>query len=74
MQKLPKWLRLPVKLAVFNGVILAIEYVVLTLIAPEVIGGVLLWVLLIMANVTFLAYDFMLPRLEGMLGRITKLL
>jgi len=27
-----------------------------------------------MANVTFLAYDFMLPRLEGMLGRITKLL
>lgn len=74
LQKLPGWLRLPVKLALFNGVILAIEYVVLTLIAPEVIGGVLLWILLIMANVTFLAYDFMLPRLEGMLSRITKLL
>ena len=74
LQKLPKGLRLPGKLFLFNGIIIAIEYAVLHLIAPEVIGGVMLWVLLGLANVTFVAYDFMLPKVENMLGRITKLL
>ena len=72
--KLPKWLRLPVKLVLFNGIIVAIEYVVLKVIAPDVIGGALLWVLLALANITFIAYDFMLPKLTNMLSKITKLL
>lgn len=74
LQKLPKWTRLPVKLLLFNAIIVAIESLVMLVLVPEVLGGVLLWVLLGLGNLTFLAYDFMLPRLEVLLGRITKLL
>lgn len=74
LQKLPRWLRLPVKLALFNVIIIAIEALVMLVLVPEVIGGVMLWVLLILGNITFLAYDFMIPRLDTLLRRITKLL
>jgi len=44
----------------------------MTVLAPEVIGGVLLWVLLILGNITFLAYDFLIPRVERLMERIVK--
>ena len=72
LQKLPKWLRLPVKLLLFNAIIVGIEYLVMTVLVPEVMGGVLIWILLALGNITFLAYDFMLPRLKHLLVRITK--
>ena len=72
LQKLPKVLRLPVKLVIFNGLIIAIEALVMLVLAPEAMEGIFLWLLLALANVTFLAYDFMLPRLEGLLGKIIK--
>jgi len=74
LQKLPKVLRWIAKLAIFNVVVVAIEWLVMTVLVPEAIGGILLWVLLILGNITFLAYDFMIPRLEVLVGRITKLL
>ena len=74
LQKLPKVLRWIAKLAIFNAVVVAIEWLVMTVLVPEAIGGILLWVLLILGNITFLAYDFMIPRLEVLVGRITKLL
>lgn len=74
LQKLPKVFRWIAKLAIFNAVVVAIEWLVMTVLVPEAIGGVLLWVLLILGNITFLAYDFMIPRLEVLMGRITKLL
>ena len=70
LQRLPRWLRLPVKLLIFNAVVIAIEYLVMTVLVPEVLGGVFLWILLILGNVTFLLYDWMLPRLEGLMVRI----
>ena len=74
LQKLPKVIRWICKLAIFNIVVIAIEWLVMTILVPEAIGGVLLWVLLILGNITFLAYDFMIPRVEVLMGRITDLL
>jgi len=74
LQKLPKVFRWIAKLAIFNVVVIAIEWLVMTILVPEVMGDALLWVLLILGNITFLAYDFMIPRLEVLVGRITKLL
>ena len=74
LQKLPKLLRLIVKLAVFNVIIIGIEWLVMTVLAPEVVGDVLLWVLLALGNITFVAYDFMIPKMELLMSRLVKLL
>ena len=74
LQKLPGGVRLVAKLALFNGLIIAIEWLVMTVLVPEVLGGALLWIMLALGNVTFLAYDFMLPRLQVFLSRISRLL
>lgn len=74
LQKLPGILRWVVKLAVFNGVVVAIEWLVMTVLAPEAMADVMLWVLLILGNITFIAYDLLIPRLDALMGRIVKLL
>ena len=74
LQKLPKVIRWICKLVIFNVVVIAIEWLVMTILVPEVMGDALLWVLLILGNITFLAYDFMIPKMEVLMGRITKLL
>ncbi len=70
LQKLPKFLKLMVKLAVFNIVIVVIEWLVMTVLAPETVGGVLLWVLLILGNITFLVYDCLIPRVEAVVRKL----
>ena len=74
LQKLPGVLHWLVKLAVFNGVVVAIEWLVMTVLAPEAMADVMLWVLLALGNVTFIAYDFLIPRLDALMGRIVKLM
>ena len=74
LQKLPNILRWISKLAIFNAVIILIEWLVMSVLAPEAVGQILLWVLLILGNITFLAYDFMIPKMEILMGRITKFL
>ena len=74
LQKLPGVLRWLVKLAVFNGVVVTIEWLVMTVLAPEAMADVMLWVLLALGNVTFIAYDFLIPRLDALMGRIVKLM
>lgn len=74
LQKLPKLLTWIAKLLIFNVVVIAIEWLVMTILVPEVMGDALLWVLLILGNITFLAYDFMIPKMEVLMGKITKLL
>ena len=74
LQKLPGVLRWLVKLAVFNAVVVAIEWLVMTVLAPEAMADVMLWVLLALGNVTFIAYDFLIPRLDALMGRIVKLM
>ena len=74
LQKLPVWFRFTIKLAVFNVTVIAVEWLVLTLIAPEAVEGFLLAVLLALGNVTFLAYDFLLSKLSRLTERVAKLL
>lgn len=74
LQRLPKVLGWVCKLVIFNGAVIAIEWLVVTVLAPEVLGGTILWVLLALGNVTFVAYDMLIPKVEGLSGRIAKLL
>lgn len=74
LQKLPKVLCWICKLAIFNVVVIAIEWLVMTVLAPEVLGNTIAWILLLLGNLTFLAYDFLIPKMELLMGRITKLL
>ena len=74
LHKLPRILRLAAKLAIFNGVIIAIESLVMLVLAPEVMEKGLLWVLFALGNITFLAYDFLIPRMTRFLGQFSDLL
>lgn len=74
LENLPKWLRPVVKILIFNTAIIAIEALVLYLFVPEALADWMIAVLLILANITFLAYDFLIPRMEVIMKRIIKLL
>lgn len=74
LQKLPGVLKWLCKLAVFNGAVIAVEWLEMTVLVPEVVEGVLLWILLVLGNVTFLVYDYLIPRVESLIGRIIKFL
>ena len=70
LRKLPWLLRWTAKLLLFNAVVIAIEWLVMHVLAPEVMGQVFLLVLLALGNVTFILYDWMLPKLEHLMDRI----
>jgi hypothetical protein len=68
-QRLPKLVRILSKLAYFNIVIIAVEYVVITLFVPETLGLPLAFALLAIGNVTFLLYDKIMPKTDRLLER-----
>ena len=70
LQKLPAVLRWICKLAVFNAAIVGAEWLVMKVLAPEVIAPVFLAILLLLGNVTFVVYDFLIPRMDLLLQRI----
>ena len=72
LQKLPRVLRWVVKGAVFNAAVIAVEWLVMTVLAPEALGEVLLWVLLVLGNVTFVLYDLLIPKMEVLLGKLFR--
>lgn len=74
LQKLPKVLGWICKVMIFNGIVIAIEWLVMTVLVPEVMGGTVLMLLLVLGNILFVAYDLLVPRAEVLMGRITKLL
>ena len=73
LQKLPRLMRLPVKLLLFNGVVFAMEALLLWVIAPEAMELTMMLLLLALGNVTFLLYDYLIPKTELILRRIMKL-
>lgn len=73
LQKLSRLLRLPVKLLLFNGVIIAMEAALIWLIAPEAMSIGMALLLLALGNVTFMLYDYLIPKTELILRRIIKL-
>lgn len=70
LEKLPKVLRLLCKLVIFNVVVLAIETLVIYVLVPEVMTSAFAVLLLILANVTFVLYDFVIPRIEIIMCRV----
>ena len=64
-----KWL---VKLLLFNVVIVAVEALVMLVLAPEAVVGTMLAVLLLLGNVTFLLYDAVIPRFERLADKYGK--
>lgn len=72
LQRLPRLLRLMVKLLLFNVVIVAVEALVMLVLAPEAVAGAMLAVLLILGNVTFLLYDAVIPRFERLADKYGK--
>lgn len=72
LQTLPKVLRWGAKLLLFNGAIVAVEWLVMAVLAPEAMGAGWLLVLLAMGNVIFLAYDHLIPRTDVLLRRLRR--
>ena len=68
-QRLPKILRIIVKLAYFNVVVVAVEYVIIHFFVPDEIGLPLALLLLAIGNVTFLLYDRIIPKADRLLER-----
>ena len=73
LQRLPRLMRLPVKLLLFNGVVIAMEALLLWVIAPEAMELGMVLLLLALGNVTFLLYDYLIPKTELILRRLMKL-
>lgn len=69
LQKLPGGLCWICKLLIFNGVIVAIESLVIFVLVPEAMTGMFAIVLLVLANITFVMYDFVIPRVELIMNR-----
>ena len=70
LQKLPKVLGLLCKVAIFNASVIAIETLVMYVLVPEAADWLLLSILLVLANVTFLMYDFVIARFDLIMARI----
>lgn len=73
LQKLPKFPGWLLKFAVFNAAILLVEWLVITVFAPEAMPDALIWALLLLGNVTFLVYDLAIPRISGLLEKLMKI-
>lgn len=72
LQKLPVIFRWLCKLVLFNGAIVGAEWLVLKVLAPEVIAPIFLAVLLLLGNITFVVYDSLIPRVDMLLQRIFR--
>lgn len=68
-QRLAKGLRLVVKLLLFHVVFTALELLVMLVLVPEAIESVLMLVLILLGDITFLCYDFVLPYTERLLDK-----
>ena len=73
LQKLPRLVRMLIKLLLFNGVVIAMEALLLWVIAPEAMELGMMLLLLALGNVTFLLYDYLIPKTELILRRLMKL-
>lgn len=68
-EKLPKKLRWIGKLLYFNLVVIAVEMLIMLVLIPENMGWIMNLILLLMGNIIFICYDFLLPRSELLLKK-----
>ncbi len=69
LQRMKKAIRLMVKLIYFNVVFAAIELLLMLVLIPEATSIAFFVVFLLLGNVVFFCYDFVLPRIEILLYR-----
>ena len=69
LQKLRPLPRLLSKLLLFNGIIIALEALLMLVLVPETLGTLFAVLLLVVGNATFLLYDAALPRFEWIMDR-----
>lgn len=74
LQKLRKPLRIALKILVFNLAVISIEALVMLVLVPEALGGFMTVLLLIMGNVTFILYDYVIPFLSLRLGKVRDMM
>jgi hypothetical protein len=72
LHKLPGLLRVAAKLLIFNAIVVLGEALVVNVLAPEIMPSWLAVLLLVLANITFILYDYLLPRIEMLLSRFSK--
>jgi len=72
LEKLPKGLRMAVKLILFNGAVVAIESLIVFVLVPEAMDSSMLLVLLLLGNAMFLLYDRVIPKFEQIIARYWK--
>ena len=73
-QKLPRLPRRICKLLYFNIMIAAVETLIMRVLAPESMGVVMMIVLLMLGNVIFRCYDFLIPRSQMLFQRYASAL
>lgn len=74
IQKLPLLGRVTVKFLAFNMVMLAIEALVMLVLIPETMSTGMLAAFLILMNVLFFCYDYLLPLMERLVHRFERYL
>jgi len=74
LEKLPKLTKYIVKFLVFNVCFISIEALVMLVLVPEAMGSVLFVIFIITANVSFFAYDYMIPLLDVAFERIKNIM
>lgn len=68
-QKLPKVLRFITKLLFFTVVFTALQLLIVLVLVPEAMGFWMMVTLIVLADVTLMVYDFVLPRIEWILQK-----
>ena len=68
-QKLPKVLRFIMKLLFFTVVFTALQMLIVSVLVPETTGTGMMVTLIVLADITLLLYDFVLPRIEWMVEK-----
>ncbi len=68
-QKLPNAVRFMAKLLFFTIVFAALEVLIMRVLVPETIGVWMMAALIVLGDITFMMYDYVLPRAELLLSK-----
>lgn len=72
LQKLPKLPRFLLKLLLFNVIVIVLESLIMLVLVPEVMETGMMFLLLVLGNVTFLLYDKVIPRFDAIAKKYLK--
>ena len=73
LECLPKCLRMPAKLVLFNIVVIALEVLIVFVLVPEVLESAMLVLLLLLGNLMFVMYDRLIPKFPALAGKYLKI-